>query len=141
MAVYAGIVLTLDNDQVWRESLASQQLIQVGPSIPLVKHNPGPRAPTDDVSKHKFNPIRYAKRWSSKTMAEEKVESEVTGTVWKVLVEVGSQVAEEEPLMILESMKMEIPVEAPCAGKVSELLVNPEDSVEEGQIVAVLSTD
>jgi len=74
-------------------------------------------------------------------MAEEKVESEVTGTVWKVLVEVGSQVAEEEPLMILESMKMEIPVEAPCAGKVSELLVNPEDQVEEGQIVAVLATD
>ena len=74
-------------------------------------------------------------------MAEEKVESEVTGTVWKVLVEVGNQVAEEEPLMILESMKMEIPVEAPCAGKVSELLVNPEDQVEEGQIVAVLDRD
>ncbi|MDK1023169.1 MAG: acetyl-CoA carboxylase biotin carboxyl carrier protein subunit [Gammaproteobacteria bacterium] len=73
-------------------------------------------------------------------MAEEKVESEVTGIVWKVLVEVGSQVAEEEPLMIVESMKMEIPVEAPCAGKVSELLVNPEDTVEEGQIVAVLET-
>jgi acetyl-CoA carboxylase biotin carboxyl carrier protein len=83
----------------------------------------------------------YAKRWSSKNMAEERVESEVTGTVWKVLVEVGSQVAEEEPLMILESMKMEIPVEAPCAGKVSELLVNPEDQVEEGQVVAVLVTD
>ena len=74
-------------------------------------------------------------------MAEERVESEVTGTVWKVLVEVGSQVAEEEPLMIVESMKMEIPVEAPCAGKVSELLVNPEDPVEEGQIVAVRVTD
>lgn len=73
-------------------------------------------------------------------MAEKNVESEVTGTVWKVLVEVGSQVAEEEPLMIVESMKMEIPVEAPCAGTVSELLVNPEDPVEEGQIVAVLDT-
>lgn len=74
-------------------------------------------------------------------MAEERVESEVTGTVWKVLVEVGSQVAEEEPLIIVESMKMEIPVEAPCAGTVSELLVNPEDPVEEGQIVAVLDTN
>lgn len=74
-------------------------------------------------------------------MAEKNVESEVTGTVWKVLVEVGSQVAEEEPLMIVESMKMEIPVEAPCAGTVSELLVNPEDPVEEGQIVAVLDTN
>lgn len=73
-------------------------------------------------------------------MAEKNVESEVTGTVWKVLVEVGSQVAEEEPLMIVESMKMEIPVEAPCAGTVSELLVNAEDPVEEGQIVAVLDT-
>jgi acetyl-CoA carboxylase biotin carboxyl carrier protein len=74
-------------------------------------------------------------------MAEERVESEVTGTVWKVLVEVGNQVAEEEPLMILESMKMEIPVEAPCAGKVSELLVDTEDLVEEGQVVAVLVID
>lgn len=74
-------------------------------------------------------------------MAEKNVESEVTGTVWKVLVEVGSQVAEEEPLIIVESMKMEIPVEAPCAGTVSELLVNPEDPVEEGQIVAVLDTN
>lgn len=74
-------------------------------------------------------------------MAEKNVESEVTGTVWKVLVEVGSQVAEEQPLMILESMKMEIPVEAPCAGTVLELLVNPEDQVEEGQIVAVLDTN
>ena len=74
-------------------------------------------------------------------MAEEKVESEVTGTVWKVIVEVGAQVAEEETLMILESMKMEIPVEAPCAGKVSELLVKPEDQIEEGQIVAIIETD
>ena len=73
-------------------------------------------------------------------MAEEKVESEVTGTVWKILVEVGAQVAEEDTLMILESMKMEIPVEAPCAGKVTELLVNPEDPVEEGQIIATLES-
>ncbi len=73
-------------------------------------------------------------------MAEQKVESEVTGTVWKILVEVGSQVAEEDALMILESMKMEIPVEAPCAGKVTGLLVNPEDPVEEGQIIATLES-
>ena len=73
-------------------------------------------------------------------MALEQIESEVTGTVWQVLVEVGQQVAEEEAIMILESMKMEIPVEAPGAGKVTELLVAPEDHVEEGQIVATIET-
>ena len=74
-------------------------------------------------------------------MATEQIESEVTGTVWQVLVEVGQQVAEEEAIMILESMKMEIPVEAPGAGIVTELRVAPEDHVEEGQIVAVMETD
>ena len=66
------------------------------------------------------------------------VESDVQGSVWKVEVAVGDRVGEGDVLMILESMKMEIPVEAPCAGVVAELRVGPEDPVDEGQIVAVL---
>lgn len=71
-------------------------------------------------------------------MARHEVESEVTGNVWKVLLEVGAQVNEGDVIMILESMKMEIPVEAPLAGKVAEILVVPEDQVEEEQILAIV---
>ena len=73
-------------------------------------------------------------------MARLKVESEVTGNVWKVEVEEGASVAEGDVLLILESMKMEIPVEAPAAGTVVEVLVKVEDSVQEDQVVAVLDT-
>ena len=66
------------------------------------------------------------------------VESEVIGNVWKVEVAVGDRVAEGDVLVILESMKMEIPVESPQAGTVAELLVQPKDSVEEDQVVAVI---
>lgn len=71
-------------------------------------------------------------------MARRKVESEVTGNVWKVEVEAGARVEEGDVLLILESMKMEIPVEAPAAGTVAEVLVAVEDSVAEDQVVAVL---
>ena len=50
----------------------------------------------------------------------------------------GAQVEEEEVLLILESMKMEIPVEAPHAGRVAELRVAEGDSIEEGAILVVL---
>lgn len=73
-------------------------------------------------------------------MARKEVESEVTGSVWKIEVKVGDQVAEEDTLMILESMKMEIPVESPVAGTVAEILVQTEEQVEEGQVVAILET-
>ena len=71
-------------------------------------------------------------------MARHDVESEVTGNVWKILLEVGAAVAEGEVIMILESMKMEIPVESPAAGKLVELKVSAEDQVEEDQVVAVV---
>ena len=71
-------------------------------------------------------------------MAGFNVESEVSGNVWKILVSVGDKVAEGDVLMILESMKMEIPVESPCAGTVKELCVATEQQVDEGQRVAVL---
>lgn len=71
-------------------------------------------------------------------MARHEVESEVTGNVWKVLLEPGASVSEGDVIMILESMKMEIPVEAPVNGTLAEVLVSPEDQVEEDQVVAVI---
>ena len=71
-------------------------------------------------------------------MADIEVETEVTGNVWKVLCQVGDRVETEQELVILESMKMEIPVEAPQAGTVKALKVGEGDAVDEGQIILVL---
>ena len=73
-------------------------------------------------------------------MAKQDVESEVTGNVWKVLKSVGDSVAEGEVIMILESMKMEIPVEAPEAGTLTQVLVEPDEQVEEDQVVAIIES-
>ena len=70
-------------------------------------------------------------------MAEE-VCAHITGTVWKIEVEVGEEVEEEDTLVILESMKMEMPVEAEFDGVVKEILVAEGDAVEEGQALLVL---
>jgi biotin carboxyl carrier protein len=66
------------------------------------------------------------------------VRAEITANVWQVRIEVGAEVAEGDELVILESMKMEIPVTAPSAGLVLELRVAPEDNVQEGDVLAVL---
>ena len=71
-------------------------------------------------------------------MADIDVESEITGKVWKIETKVGDQVEEDDPIMILESMKMEIPVLAPAAGTIKEIRVAEGDSVEEGDVVALL---
>ena len=71
-------------------------------------------------------------------MARYEVESEVTGNVWKVEVEVGDSVEEGDVLIILESMKMEIPVEAPCTGTLTEIKVAEDDNVVEGHVLAVI---
>ena len=73
-------------------------------------------------------------------MARIEVESEVTGSVWKVETQRGAEVTEGDVLIIIESMKMEIPVEAPVDGIVAEVLVAPEDAVEEDQVLAVIET-
>ena len=73
-------------------------------------------------------------------MAKIEVTSEVTGNVWKVQAKVGDVLAEEDVIMILESMKMEIPIEAPAAGKLIELFVAEEDSVDEDQVVGIIET-
>jgi acetyl-CoA carboxylase biotin carboxyl carrier protein len=67
------------------------------------------------------------------------VRAEIAANVWKVTVEVGQAVAAGETLAVLESMKMEIPVEAPVAGTVAEVRVAPEDRVVEGDVLVVLS--
>jgi biotin carboxyl carrier protein len=73
-------------------------------------------------------------------LAEVKVLSEISGTVWLVEVEPGANVEEDETIMILESMKMEIPVDAPEAGKVVKILVAKGDAVSENQEVAILES-
>jgi acetyl-CoA carboxylase biotin carboxyl carrier protein len=60
------------------------------------------------------------------------VNAHITGTVWKIQVAVGDTVAEGDTVVILESMKMEMPVETPRAGKVAAVLVKEGDAVEEG---------
>jgi len=66
------------------------------------------------------------------------VKSEITGTVWKVVVKQGDRVAEDDVLLILESMKMEIPLTAPQAGTVREILVGENSPLAEGQVAVVL---
>ena len=73
-------------------------------------------------------------------MAQVEIESEVAGTVWKVEMTEGDSVAVDDVILILESMKMEIPVEAPSDGVISKILVKPEDPVEEDQVLVVLET-
>lgn len=66
------------------------------------------------------------------------VRAEMTASVWKVNVEVGQDVAADDELIILESMKMEIPVVAPVAGKISAIHVAPEEQVAEGAVLVTL---
>jgi acetyl-CoA carboxylase biotin carboxyl carrier protein len=69
-----------------------------------------------------------------------KVACEVSGNVWKVEVSVGQKVKQGDTLAIIESMKMEIPVEAPQDGVVQEVLVKEGEAIAEGDAVAVLQT-
>jgi len=66
------------------------------------------------------------------------VKTEITGNVWKIVAEVGEKLDEDAPIMILESMKMEIPVSAPEAGTLREILVEEGQVVTEGTVVARL---
>ena len=66
------------------------------------------------------------------------VAAHITGTVWKIEVKVGDSVANEQTLVILESMKMEMPVEAPSSGRVSRVAVSEGQAVEEGDLLVEL---
>ena len=67
-----------------------------------------------------------------------KVTSEIAGQVWKVVASVGDELAEDDVIVILESMKMEIPILTPRAGKLTALHVSAEDMISEDQAVAEL---
>ena len=66
------------------------------------------------------------------------VEAHITGTVWKITVEVGDSVEQGDSVVILESMKMEMPVEAEDPGVVTEILCSEGQSVSEGDTLVVL---
>ncbi len=66
------------------------------------------------------------------------VKAELVGNLWKIVVEVGQTVDEDDTLMILESMKMEIPITSPTAGTVTQILVAEGEVVQEGQTVAIV---
>ena len=64
--------------------------------------------------------------------------AEMVANVWKVVVAEGDTVAEGDPIVILESMKMEIPVESPASGTVKEVRVQEGGVVQEGDVIAVV---
>lgn len=66
-------------------------------------------------------------------MTDSVIEAEVAGSVWKVLATVGQTVGPDDELMILESMKMEIPVQSERPGVITEILVAEQDVIAEGQ--------
>lgn len=73
-------------------------------------------------------------------MADIEIKAEITGKVWQIAAQVGTKVGEEDPIVILEAMKMEIPVLASASGTVKELRFAEGDTVNEGDVVAVVET-
>jgi acetyl-CoA carboxylase biotin carboxyl carrier protein len=71
-------------------------------------------------------------------MAALRVRSEIAGSVWRIEVAVGDAVAEDDPLIVLEAMKMEIPLLAPRAGIVTEILVAEGEPIAEGDVAVIL---
>jgi len=69
---------------------------------------------------------------------ETEVPAVVNGAVWKILVKVGDKVEKDQQIMILEAMKMEIDINAPAAGTITNILVSPNAAVEEGQTLAII---
>ena len=66
------------------------------------------------------------------------VKSDISGLIWKIEVNVGDKVGEEDTLFLVESMKMEIPLMAPADGVVKEIKVREGDTINEGDVVALL---
>lgn len=73
-------------------------------------------------------------------MAQEEIKSDIQGAVWKIEVAEGDTVSEDDTIMILESMKMEIPVDSPVSGKVIKICVAEGDAVAEDQALAIIET-
>jgi acetyl-CoA carboxylase biotin carboxyl carrier protein len=72
-------------------------------------------------------------------MAAIQVKAEVAGSVWQILAKVGQKIEVGDTLMIIESMKMEIPVICEQAGTVDKIMVDEKAAISEGQVLAVLS--
>lgn len=72
-------------------------------------------------------------------MSNIEAKSEISGRVIEIVASVGQALQKDDPIAIVEAMKMEIPVGAPRAGVLTEIRVAPEDNVKEGQTLAVLS--
>lgn len=70
-------------------------------------------------------------------MAEE-IRAPLAGNVWKIEVQTGSIIEEDDEVIILEAMKMETPIYAPCGGKIVEIKVKEGDVVEEDDVLAVI---
>jgi acetyl-CoA carboxylase biotin carboxyl carrier protein len=87
------------------------------------------------VTHHSENP-----QSAGDSMARIEIKSEITGTVWQVKSKPGDKVESGDTLVVIESMKMEIPVITEDAGTVKEILVKEKDPVAEGQVVAVLDS-
>ena len=73
-------------------------------------------------------------------MAKLEAKSEVSGSVWKIEVALGQKVADGDILVLIESMKMEIPVVAESAGTVASILIAEGEAIIEGQSVVILET-
>ncbi len=71
-------------------------------------------------------------------MGTVRVEAHITGTVFRIETSIGAEVQEGDVLVIIESMKMEMPLEAPCGGRVSEIRVEEGQSVQEGDTLVVI---
>ena len=71
-------------------------------------------------------------------MTEMMVKSEITGKVWAIEAKIGAGLSEEDSIIILESMKMEIPIVAPRDGTLKKILVTEGESVVEGQEIAIM---
>lgn len=69
-------------------------------------------------------------------MAE--IKANMAGNMWKILKQVGDEVAEGEDVAILESMKMEIPISSEQAGTIKEIKVNEGDFINEGEVIAII---
>ncbi len=69
------------------------------------------------------------------------VEAHITGTVWKIECAVGDLIEEDQTVAVLESMKMEMPVESEFAGRVVEICCEEGQAVNEGQTLVVLSDE
>jgi biotin carboxyl carrier protein len=79
-----------------------------------------------------------ARTGEDQDMAVVNVKSEIAGNVWKIQLKAGDKVELEGEIMILESMKMEIPVLSPKAGTIKEIRVNEGEAIGEGQLVAII---